>query len=78
MSDLGAVVVPGLYEAELRYLQREEWAVTGDDVLWRRSKLGLHLTADERAQVADWMKRHPADGVQTGGLTRAVAPSASP
>lgn len=78
LSDLGAVVVPGLYEAELRYLQREEWAVTGDDVLWRRSKLGLHLTADERAQVADWMKRHPADGVQTGGLTRAVAPSASP
>lgn len=78
LSDLGAVVVPGLYEAELRYVQREEWAVTGDDVLWRRSKLGLHLTADERAQVADWMKRHPADGVQTGGLTRAVAPSASP
>ncbi|WP_294639433.1 glycerol-3-phosphate dehydrogenase [uncultured Aquabacterium sp.] len=61
LSDLGAEVAPGLYEAELRYLQRDEWAVTADDVLWRRSKLGLHLTTAERAQVADWMENHPVN-----------------
>jgi len=59
-AELGAEVAPGVYEAELRYLQREEWAVSGDDVLWRRSKLGLHLTPDQQRQVADWMSAHPA------------------
>jgi glycerol-3-phosphate dehydrogenase len=58
LSDLGAQVAPGLYEAELHYLQREEWAHTADDVLWRRSKLGLHLTEAQRAAVADWMETH--------------------
>ena len=37
-----------LTEAEVRYLADQEWAATADDVLWRRSKLGLHLTAAER------------------------------
>ncbi len=56
LSDLGAEVAPGLFEAELRYLQQHEWATTADDVLWRRSKLGLHYTAAQRQQVDDWMK----------------------
>jgi ABC-type sulfate/molybdate transport systems ATPase subunit len=41
----GPEVVPGLHEAELNYLHRHEWARSADDVLWRRSKLGLHLSA---------------------------------
>jgi glycerol-3-phosphate dehydrogenase len=52
---MGAEVAPGLTEAELHYLCREEWACTADDVLWRRSKLGLHYTPAERARVAAWM-----------------------
>jgi glycerol-3-phosphate dehydrogenase len=52
---LGAEVAPQVFEAELRYLHRVEWARTGEDVLWRRSKLGLHLSADERAAVTAWM-----------------------
>jgi glycerol-3-phosphate dehydrogenase len=48
-------VAPGLYEAELRYLMAQEWAHSADDVLWRRSKLGLHYSAEERQQVADWL-----------------------
>ena len=51
-GDLGREVAPGLFEAELDYLRREEWAVTADDVLWRRSKLGLHFDARQRAAVA--------------------------
>ncbi len=60
LADLGAEVAPGLHEAELVYLQREEWAVSADDVLWRRSKLGLHYSAAQREAVADWMAAHPA------------------
>lgn len=51
---LGAMVAPGLYEAELRYLHQHEWARSADDVLWRRTKLGLHLDAAQRAAVARW------------------------
>ena len=51
---LGAEVAPGLFEAELHYLHRHEWARSADDVLWRRTKLGLHLSAAQRADVAAW------------------------
>nr|WP_242616903.1 glycerol-3-phosphate dehydrogenase [Rivibacter subsaxonicus] len=54
-AGLGAEIVPGVFEAELQYLQREEWATRADDVLWRRSKLGLHLNAGERARVGAWL-----------------------
>ena len=56
MADLGAEVAPGLFERELRYLQSGEWAMTAHDVLWRRSKLGLHCSAAERAQVEAWFQ----------------------
>ncbi|WP_286747177.1 glycerol-3-phosphate dehydrogenase [Aquabacterium sp. UBA2148] len=54
MADLGAEVVPGVHEAELRHLMRSEWVTCADDVLWRRSKLGLHLTPSQREAVAHW------------------------
>lgn len=54
-GDLGQDFGAGLSEAEVNYLRREEWAQTGEDVLWRRSKLGLHMTADERAAVSDYL-----------------------
>lgn len=54
-SDLGEEVAPGLHAAELRYLRQHEWARTGDDVLWRRSKLGLHYDAAQRGRVQAWM-----------------------
>ncbi|HEX7636932.1 MAG TPA: glycerol-3-phosphate dehydrogenase C-terminal domain-containing protein, partial [Burkholderiaceae bacterium] len=57
---LGAEVAPGLFEAELHYLHDHEWARTADDVLWRRSKLGLHYGAAERAAVAAWCELHRA------------------
>jgi len=57
-SDLGVEVVPGLFEAELHYLYRAEWARCADDVLWRRSKLALHLSREQREQVALWCVAH--------------------
>ncbi|HSW08124.1 glycerol-3-phosphate dehydrogenase [Aquabacterium sp.] len=57
-ASAGAEVAPGVYEAELNYLVREEWACSADDILWRRTKLGLHLDAAGRAQVAAWCAHH--------------------
>jgi glycerol-3-phosphate dehydrogenase len=57
---LGAEIAPELFEAELRYLCQHEWARSADDVLWRRTKLGLHYTAAQRAAVADWFAAHRA------------------
>jgi glycerol-3-phosphate dehydrogenase len=54
--DLGAEVAPGVFERELQYLAAQEWACTGDDVLWRRSKLGLHLSPAGRQAVEHWMR----------------------
>jgi glycerol-3-phosphate dehydrogenase len=49
--DFGA----GITAAELRYLQAEEWAVSAADVVWRRSKQGLRLTAGEIAAIDDFL-----------------------
>ncbi|EHR73353.1 glycerol-3-phosphate dehydrogenase [Burkholderiales bacterium JOSHI_001] len=60
-ASLGSEVAPGLYEAELDYLHQHEWALSADDVLWRRTKLGLHFTPAQRATVDQWWRaRYPA------------------
>ena len=53
--DLGRSFGAGLSEAELDYLRRVEWAQTAEDVLWRRSKLGLHMSAEERDAVREYL-----------------------
>jgi glycerol-3-phosphate dehydrogenase len=53
-ADAGPAFGP-LRAAEVRHLMRHEWARTADDVLWRRSKLGLTLTADEREALSRFM-----------------------
>ncbi len=56
VADLGRAFGGHLYEAEARYLMREEWAVEPDDVLWRRTKEGLHMTPQQRDEFSLWMK----------------------
>jgi glycerol-3-phosphate dehydrogenase len=51
-EDLGQNFGGGLTAAEVSYLMREEFAETSEDILWRRSKLGLHLRADDQARLA--------------------------
>ncbi len=58
LADLGEHFGADLYEAELRYLAHAEWAATAEDVLWRRSKLGLVLDSEGVQRVADWMNGH--------------------
>ncbi|HVV69818.1 MAG TPA: glycerol-3-phosphate dehydrogenase [Gammaproteobacteria bacterium] len=47
LSDLGQHFGAGLYEAEVAYLMENEWAETVEDILWRRTKLGLALSPQE-------------------------------
>jgi glycerol-3-phosphate dehydrogenase len=55
MSDLGRDFGCGLTEAEVRYLIENEWARRAEDVLWRRSKLGLHMNEAQRQGLRDFM-----------------------
>jgi glycerol-3-phosphate dehydrogenase len=59
-TDLGQSFGATLTEAEVRHLMDNEWARTAEDVLWRRSKLGLRLSRDEIAALDDWMRRSVA------------------
>ncbi|MEM0946262.1 MAG: glycerol-3-phosphate dehydrogenase [Pseudomonadota bacterium] len=62
LGDLGQDFGAGLYECEVRWLMTHEYAQTADDVVWRRSKLGLRMTADEIGALDDWMSRALASG----------------
>jgi glycerol-3-phosphate dehydrogenase len=52
-EDYGA----GLTEREVAYFMEREWARSADDVLWRRTKCGLHMTEAQRARVAQVLGR---------------------
>jgi glycerol-3-phosphate dehydrogenase len=55
LEDLGPRFTADLTGAEVRYLMHHEWAQTSDDVLWRRTKLGLIASGDERKALAGFM-----------------------
>jgi glycerol-3-phosphate dehydrogenase len=54
-ADLGPAFGPELTAAEVRYLMAKEWARFPDDILWRRSKLGLTMPAQDREALAAFM-----------------------
>lgn len=72
LADLGADLGAGLTERELDWMVREEWAAGAEDVLWRRTRLGLHM---ERAAQEALAARLP----QAAGLrsSRTAIPSSS-
>jgi glycerol-3-phosphate dehydrogenase len=61
LEDLGEQFGAGLTAAEVQYLQTHEWARQAEDVLWRRTKLGLHLTAHERERLVRYLGGPAAD-----------------
>jgi glycerol-3-phosphate dehydrogenase len=56
LKDLGEHLGDGLYEAEADYLVRHEWAATEEDILWRRSKLGLHVGDQTTLRLRAWLR----------------------
>src|SRR6202012_2711756 len=71
IDDLGQAFGASLTEAEVKYLMAEEWAATTEDIVWRRSKLGLRLTPQEIAALDAWISaQHVAPKsplAETGG-----------
>lgn len=57
-DDLGKSFGASLTEREIDYLMRHEYALTAEDVVWRRSKLGLRLSEAEIKVLDDWMQAH--------------------
>jgi glycerol-3-phosphate dehydrogenase len=55
LADLGRHFGADLYAREVDYLMDEEWALTAEDIAWRRSKLGLRLTASEIEALGIYM-----------------------
>jgi glycerol-3-phosphate dehydrogenase len=58
VTDLGEEVLPGLYAQEIHYLRTVEFARTAQDILYRRSKLGVHLAADSEKILDGWLAQH--------------------
>jgi len=55
LGDLGTYFGAELFAREIDYLIEHEWARTAEDILYRRTKTGLHLTADQRSAVAQYV-----------------------
>ncbi|HLP69282.1 MAG TPA: glycerol-3-phosphate dehydrogenase [Rhizobium sp.] len=60
LADLGRHFGHDLYECEVRWLMIQEWARTSEDVLWRRTKLGLRLSQEEAKNLEEYMAAVPA------------------
>jgi glycerol-3-phosphate dehydrogenase len=56
LDGLGRAFGPDFREAEARYLIAQEWAEAAEDILWRRTKHGLHMSEGERRSFAQWIK----------------------
>ncbi|WP_020558564.1 glycerol-3-phosphate dehydrogenase [Thiofilum flexile] len=54
LSDMGQYFGATLTEREVYFLCEEEWASSSEAILWRRTKLGLHMTLDERNYFMEW------------------------
>ncbi|MAZ19013.1 glycerol-3-phosphate dehydrogenase [Oricola sp.] len=54
-EDLGRDFGHGLTEAEVRYLMKTEWARAAEDILFRRTKLGIRMSEAQKQALADWM-----------------------
>lgn len=55
LEDLGIAFGQGLYEKEVLYLYHQEWATSAEDILWRRTHLGLVLSKEKQAQLVSYL-----------------------
>lgn len=57
VSDMGEHLGDQIYEFEISYLANVEWAMTAEDILWRRSKLGLHVSETTQKNIKKVLRR---------------------
>jgi glycerol-3-phosphate dehydrogenase len=58
LADMGRDFSAGLYEKEVEYLVQHEWARTSEDILWRRSKLGLFFSEKNSLYLTAWLQTY--------------------
>lgn len=58
LADMGEYFGQDLYEREVRFLIEQEWASNCDDILWRRSRIGMHFTSAQTERLATWLSQH--------------------
>jgi glycerol-3-phosphate dehydrogenase len=61
IEQLGEDFGAGLHAAEVSYLIEQEWASSAEDILWRRSKLGLHVGPETSARLDEWLRKRRAN-----------------
>ena len=59
LVDMGHCFGEGLYQKEVEYLIREEWAMTVEDIIWRRTKLGLFLSDENIQELTAFLDNYP-------------------
>ncbi len=64
LDNLGVHFGADLYEAEVAYLVTHEWAQTAEDILWRRSKLGLRFSTDEIQHLDMWLRENRTSSIE--------------
>lgn len=66
VSDLGLHFGSGLYEREVVYLCKNEWARSSEDILWRRTKLGIKMRTEEVKMLSHWLEDHltPSESIK--------------
>lgn len=52
---MGLCLGSNLFQFEVEYLIKHEWAQTAEDVLWRRTNMGLRLSPEETEILGTWM-----------------------
>jgi glycerol-3-phosphate dehydrogenase len=66
LAALGRHFGAGLYEREVRWQIDREFARTAEDILWRRTKLGLRFTPQQVKALDEWLSPHGASGAKAG------------
>ncbi|MFI3256348.1 MAG: glycerol-3-phosphate dehydrogenase [Psittacicella sp.] len=61
MSGLGEYFGSTLYEKEIEYLVKYEWVIELNDLIWRRTKLGLYLSKEQKSNIGQWLQDYFKD-----------------
>ena len=75
--ELGRFFGGNLYENEVRYLMEREWAMSVEDILWRRTKEGLNLSDGEVRTLSDFLKEIVSEADSPGDDAQTLAESST-
>lgn len=78
LSDMGEDFGHGLYSREVDYLCSQEWAAQVEDILWRRSKLGLLFSAEQSARLQSYLQAGASASNSETAAAQQLSPAAGP